>query len=150
MNMTSGSKFSIRQARVSELDFIKAIVDKNKTELGFVTRPALQFSIQRSELYLAVDTSTKTVIGLVHYRHREDKQTTLYSIVVEQNFRGRGIGKRLVRTLSQQARKRGQTHILLRCPQELPANDFYRAYGFQCTLVEPGKKRALNVWRLGL
>jgi N-acetylglutamate synthase-like GNAT family acetyltransferase len=148
--MTSGSRFSIRQARDYELNSIKIIVDKNKKELGFVTRPALQFSIQRSELYLAVETATKTIIGLVHYRHRRDKQTTLYSIVIEQNFRGYGIGKRLVRTLAKQARRKGQTHILLRCPEELPANEFYRACGFQCTSVEPGKKRALNIWVIRL
>jgi len=150
MNMTSGNKFSIRQARNSDLNDIKAIFDKNKTELGFVTRPALQLSIQRAEIYIALETVTKTVVGVVHYRHRKDKQTTLYSIVVEQNFRGHGIGKRLVRTLTQQAHRKGQTFILLRCPNNLIANNFYRDYGFQHSAVETGKKRPLNVWTLSI
>jgi hypothetical protein len=48
------------------------------------------------------------------------------------------------------ARGRNAVAIRLKCPLDLPANDFYRHYGFTLTGQELGKRRPLNRWCLPL
>lgn len=139
----------IRKAQLEDLDDIKRLVDQHKQELGFVIRGALARSIETSEVFIALGVS-KELIGFVHYRHRRDHQTTLYNIVVEPDFQRQGVGTQLLDTLRDDAKGRAQTFILLKCPQELPANKFYKEYGFKLIEVDEGKKRPLTIWQLYL
>ena len=87
---------------------------------------------------------------MVHYRHRKDKQTTLYSIVVDVSFRRKSLAKMLIEALKTEAYEHEQKVILLKCPQELEANTFYKAIGFNLIGTEEGKHRGLNLWQLEL
>lgn len=148
--MTSGdSKFMIRKARLDDIPALKRLADQHKTELGFIIRGALQKSIEQHELLVAEDETGK-LCAFVQYRHRKDDQTTLYNIVVSPDERKQGIGQALVTSLAHEARAQRKSLILLKCPQDLPANNFYREYGFELQEVETGKHRALNIWRLRL
>lgn len=139
---------TIRKARERDLASIKPLLDAHRHELGFVIRPGLQKRIQANEVLVACDEDN--VIGVMAYHHRRDEQTTLYHIVVALAWRQRGIGRRLIQTLKQEAQRLGKHHIQLKCPRDLPANDFYARLDFQLYEVQDGRKRALNVWRLGL
>ncbi len=148
MTTISGSnkKVLLRKANLSALDGIKNLADQYKVELGFVVRGALAKSIETSELMVAIEHDGE-IVGFIQYRHRKDKQTTLYNIAVASSHQRQNIGRQLIDRLGDEAREREKEFILLKCPSQLPANDFYQEYGFILHTVEVGKKRALNVWR---
>lgn len=137
---------NIRKANQDDLASINIIANTHRRELGFVRKVTLAESISREEILIV--ENDEHVIGFVHYRHRCDLQTTLYNIVVLSERRRQGIGKRLVDVLVQEAQSLGKQCIVLKCPSELPANEFYSGLGFHLWQKEPGKQRGLNVWRL--
>lgn len=150
--MTSGSNDArrvIRKAALGDLSEIKALVDLHKSELGFVISAALKASINSAELIVATSREG-FLLGFVHYRHRKDQQTTVYNLVVSQENQAHGVGTLLMDSLRNEAKSREQKYISLKCPQDLPANDFYRRYGFVVSSVEKGKNRPLYIWRLEL
>ncbi|GIK42763.1 MAG: hypothetical protein BroJett011_65960 [Chloroflexota bacterium] len=144
--MTSGvSEIIITKAEFADIGGIKQIADAHRNELGFVRRPALIEAIDRSEILIAKQNGN--IVGFVEYRHRRDEQTTLYNIAVMPENRHTGIGRKLFQALVKEAEKRDKSHILLKCPEELAANKFYRALGLHLTELEPGKQRRLNIWQ---
>lgn len=145
----SGSEVDIRQATAEEIDAIKRLFDQHKKELGFVIKSALLNSIKRNELVVAVADGCE-IVGVVHYRHRKDGQTTLYSIVVDGTYRLKAVGRALLYELKNEASGKGQKSILLKCPTELEANKFYEAEHFSLVTTDAGKHRPLNIWTLRL
>lgn len=145
----SGNEINLRHAIAEEIDTIKKLFDQHKNELGFVVKSALTDSIKRKELLVAIKTDWG-IVGVVHYRHRKDGQTTLYSIVVDSTYRLKSIGRALLCELRKEAISRGQKSILLKCPTELEANKFYEAEHFSLITTDLGKHRRLNVWTLHL
>lgn len=138
----------VRPAQNADLDAIKRLFDAHRTELGFVLRPALARSILSRELLVATDEMT--VFGAVHYHHRRDRQTTLYHIAVDDGSRRERVGTALIKALCADCIACKSRRILLKCPTGLPANNFYRAVGFQHQRTEAGKHRKLNVWIMEL
>ena len=139
-------KYNIRKAVESDLDVVNALATSHKNELGFVRKVTLTNSIIHQELMLAQIDSQ--VVGFVRYHHRLDMQTTLYDIVVTPNVRLVGIGKALIHSLVREASLLGKQAVVLKCPSELDANNFYRHIGFERLKEDPGKRRSLVIWRL--
>jgi N-acetylglutamate synthase-like GNAT family acetyltransferase len=135
----------IRRANLDDLDAIKRLADDHKRELGFIVRSALSYSILKGEMFVAIN-SDNTLCGFVQFRHRKDAQTTLYNIVVAASARCQGFGYQLLNELIADAIRNNQDTILLKCPIDLLANDFYRKCGFTLHQTEPGKSRPLKVW----
>ncbi|MCA9946503.1 MAG: GNAT family N-acetyltransferase [Ardenticatenaceae bacterium] len=146
--MTSGNSVEIRPAMPEDIVAIKQLADSHKHELGFLRRPALLEAIERHELLVAENGIG--IVGFVEYRHRRDQQTTLYNVVVYPQHRKHGIGRQLVTNLEQEARKRGKSWVLLKCPEDLESNAFYEHIGYKKVTVERGKTRRLNIWRKDL
>jgi N-acetylglutamate synthase-like GNAT family acetyltransferase len=138
----------IRLAIADDLDAIKALADRHKRELGFVRRGALLESITHDHLLVA--ELQDQPVGFVQFHHRRDRQTTIHLIVVDANYRRRGVAGQLLDYLQASCLRRGQTRIGLKCPVDLSANDFYRQFGFTLVAQEAGKIRALNLWQLPL
>lgn len=138
----------IRKAAKEDLDDIKLLADSHRHELGFVRRSALAEAIERDELMVA--QNHQQVVGFVEYHHRRDEQTTLYHIVVKFEHRRQGIGRQLVEALIHDAGERNRKFIQLKCPVDLEANKFYEQLGFLQVKTQPGKHRALAVWRLAV
>jgi GNAT superfamily N-acetyltransferase len=124
------------------------MVDAHRHELGFVRLPSLREQIERGEMLVA--TLGDEPVGFVDYHRRRDGQITLYHIAVEPAFRAQGVGRVLVAALAQVARDAGCARIALKCPVDLPANAFYREYGFELAETLNGRRRGLNVWVLGI
>jgi ribosomal protein S18 acetylase RimI-like enzyme len=135
---------SVRKARAEDLDAVKALADANKASLGFVLRPTLAIGIQRD--WLLVAERAGQVIGFVHYRHRQDSQTTLYEICVDEASRRNGVGRSLVQALAVESQALGKASIRLKSPTDLPANEFYQKLDFALVGTEQGKRRPLNIW----
>lgn len=143
------SKVHIRKACLRDLYAIKALADSNKDALGFLQRSVLSAGIEMGWMLIAEDTQYR-IIGFVHYRHRQDHQTTLYEICVEETCRGYGIGRSLFESLSLEAVSLGKQLIRLKSPVDLAANKFYERLGGSLIGVEQGKLRNLNVWQFDL
>ena len=142
--MPSQIDYVIRKAVNSDLDEIKRIADSHKKELGFIMRPILARSIAQGELMVAVNGVG--IMGFIQYHHRRDEQTTLNNVVVVPPFRKRGIGLKLIQSLEKEAISKNKSFILLKCPEDLNANDFYERIGYKEFDNETGKSRRLKIW----
>ncbi len=139
---------NVALAGEKDVSAIKVIADHCRDELGFIPRKAYEEAAKRS--WLLVVRKDDAVVGFVRFRFRLDRVVTIYEIAVEKLARGQGIGRRLIRGLIEYAKQEGQTRIQLKCPQDLPANCFYRKLGFNLVAEEKGKRRSLNIWALDL
>lgn len=135
----------IRKATLEDLDKIKELADSEVNAVGFTLRPALVESIHKNSVFVAVNDND--IIGYVAHRKKRDLTITLSTIVVCKKERGNSIGKQLIQTLIDEAITLDMKYILLKCPVELPSNNFYKALGFKLVRTDPGKKRQLNVWQ---
>ena len=139
---------TIRPARAEDVDGAKAVADRHKEELGFVMSSVLHDAQKNRWLLVAVQN--EKVIGFANFRIRQDNNATLYDIAVDKPYRKQKIGKRLIQRLTWLVNVAGGEHVRLKCPQSLPANQFYEHLRFELTSTETGKKRPLNVWHYKL
>ena len=135
----------VRKAELRDLEAMKRLADGNRDALGFVVRSALAEGIKKGWALVAT-ASNGEVIGFVDYRHRRDHKTTLYHICIQQSYRRRGIGRRLIQALMSEAAAAGKTQIRLKSPADIPANAFYKAIAFAQVTTERGRKRDINIW----
>jgi ribosomal protein S18 acetylase RimI-like enzyme len=144
-------------AQAEHLAGAKRLADRFKRELGFLNRMTLQKAIESQCVLvilqpvqdgkLAVTRQEEPeVVGMVHFYLRRDQTVTLYNIVVAQAYQKRGLGRSLFTALVKMVEKSGKTQIRLKCPAELPANQFYQRLGLELVEEEPGKRRPLNIW----
>jgi ribosomal protein S18 acetylase RimI-like enzyme len=71
-----------------------------------------------------------SVVFYMTYFHRVGT-AQVNELVVDDNFRGQGIGQALMKAAEQEARRRGMDELEVGTEQEnLPAQQFYRKYGF--------------------
>lgn len=145
MHLISGSDLIIRQAKQDDLSQIKHLADLHRHELGFVLLPSLQEQLKKGEVIVA--DRVGQVLGFVDYHIRRDKQLTLYHIAVNPTFCRQGIGRALLSGLETIAQKRNCAFILLKCPVDLGANQFYKREGYDLVEMLNGRKRPLNVWK---
>ena len=140
----------IRLATPADVDAIKRTADECRAELGFHTRQSFLECVEKHELLVAVLNGQPA--GFLRYHQTRGGHTTLREVAACQIFRGRGIGRALVKRLIAEARNKNSPLIRLSCPVELPANEFYRSLGFRRThrRSKPGKSRPLYQWELSL
>jgi ribosomal protein S18 acetylase RimI-like enzyme len=138
---------SVRGAQLTDIPSCKAIADAHRDALGFIVAATFADAIRRNQLLVA-DNSGE-VVGFVRYNHRiRGNETALYDICVADSAQRQGVGRLLVEALIASCRLHGRLTIVLRCPENLPANEFYAHLGFQRIQVEPGRRRPLVLWRL--
>lgn len=135
---------TIRYAYETDVAGAKVLADRHRMELGFVRASVLHEAQQKKWLLVAV--RDEQVIGFANFRIRQDRNATLYDIVIDGPYRKQKIGKRLIQRLTWLVNIAGGEHIRLKCPQSLPANAFYEKLQFTRVETETGKKRPLNVW----
>ena len=151
----------VRLAKRSELKAVKRLADEHRHELGFVKLAALEKAIQERRLLVAVVPSSLVpcppsrvprIIGFVHFRCCKDGHATIYEIAVAPDWRGKGVGRKLVEAVCTYARLHSCTRLRLKCPIDLPANGFYQRLGFVRIGIEThdGNRRPLAIWELDL
>jgi GNAT superfamily N-acetyltransferase len=148
MRSTSGSNITVRRASPDDLAPVKHLADQHRHELGFVLLPSLREQIDKGEMLVAVQAGQ--VVGFVDYHIRRDNQLTLYHIAVHPDWQRHGLGRMLLNSLETIARAKECGFILLKCPTDLDANEFYATQGYTLRETSNGRKRPLNVWMLSL
>lgn len=139
----------LQQASPNAIPDIKRIAANNKEALGFLPSAKIKDAIERHNL-LTIGNGEK-ILGFLIYRHRKsDRQTTIYDICVDSEWRNQGFGRRLVEALKAECQSHQRAFVQLKCPVDLDANSFYQHLGFYHVGTELGKVRKLNVWRLPL
>lgn len=97
-----------------------------------------------SRLFVARRMDNKQIIGmltLIIFRIPFVKKGLLEDIVVDEKYRGKGIGTKLIATAISQAHKEGVKYLdFTSRPERVTANRLYKRLGF--------KKRETNVYRL--
>lgn len=119
----------VRTAAISDYDWIKAMAQRHKKELGYVSYGAIKDSILKQEMLIAGDGK-----GFCRWHKRRDGWNVVYDLVSEK----KGAGKALLLAVPLPRR--------LKAPVDIAANGFYERMGGQLAGVEEGKKRRLNVW----
>lgn len=141
------SEVIIRKAQFFDLDQIKKLSDYERDTIGFMTRATYEKAIIDNCIFVAC--ISERVIGFQYYYHRKrDSQTTLYQKTVDEEYRNLGIARLLVQAVIEEARSIGHTKICLKCPEDLPSNEFHKKIGFKFVRQDIGKKRKLNVYEL--
>jgi ribosomal protein S18 acetylase RimI-like enzyme len=135
----------VRFATADDVPAVKAIADRHRHELGFVPAAALVEAAREHRLLAAVLDGK--VVGFVHFRCCRDGHATIYEIAVLPEHRRRGVGRALVEAVCKEAALRGCVALQLKCPIDLPANEFYRRTGFTEAGIEEGKRRPLRLWQ---
>jgi ribosomal protein S18 acetylase RimI-like enzyme len=144
------SSVTTRLAHHDDILLCKRIADAHRSEMGFLTRAMFAGAITRGHLLVA-ETGDGVLAGFLRFNHRvRGTETALYDICVERSLKRRGVGKALVASLVKMCEAANRSAIILRCPEELPANSFYERLGFRRCTVEPGRRRRLVVWRLAI
>jgi ribosomal protein S18 acetylase RimI-like enzyme len=135
----------VRFATADDVPAVKAIADRHRHELGFVPAAALVEAAREHRLLVALLDGK--VVGFVHFRCCRDGHATIYEIAVLPEHRQRGVGRALVEAVCKEAALRGCVVLQLKCPIDLPANEFYRRTGFTEAGIEEGKRRPLRLWQ---
>lgn len=144
--------FRIRQALADDVVACKKIADKHRHALGFLPKPVFSEAVVRRSLLIAETSSPNgQVVGFVRYNHRKrGTETAIYDICVANTHKQQGVGRALVFAVADDCLQNNRESIILRCPENLPANQFYRQIGFEQLEIEEGRSRRLMVWRLVL
>lgn len=121
-------------------DIAQAVMGKLTAELGFVPRVQFVRAAKKGNL-IVIDT-----VAFAHFNVCRNDQVTLYEIGVLPEFQGQGYGRRIVEQIRIIGLLRKKKFMVAKCPENLPANKFYAAQGFELTHVQPGTKRSLNYW----
>jgi hypothetical protein len=119
----------IRTAKESDYEWIKAMSQRHKAELGYVAYAAIKDSIIKGEMFVAEDQA-----GFCRWHKRRDGWHVVYDIVSEL----KGAGRALLLAVPLPRR--------LKAPIDLEANGFYEHLGGRLEGIDQGKKRPLNIW----
>ena len=131
---------SIREAKLTDAPTIARLV----TQLGYPTssiqmEKRLQILLAHSDYITLVAEVSGSVVGLVgvYLGHAIEFSTTygrLTGLVVDEKWRGRGIGKMLMEYIERWSREQGATLITLTSgKQRAQAHRFYESLGYDET-----------------
>lgn len=135
----------IRKGAPEDLARIKQLADSEKHALGFITRGTVREALADQAIFVALVNTE--VVGFIHFYHRKrDEQTTLYKMMVQDDFRRLGLGRLLLNSVREEAEQIGKGKLLLKCPVDLSSNAFFGNYGFSFVAEEDGRRRKLNIW----
>ena len=123
--------------------------DAERESLGFFTGNVYEEAAKNGTLFVAVsDDDARRYVGHIlfggKYPHARVSQT-----LVAPMARGRGVGKRLVKFLTELVEGKGYLSIVARVASDLDAaNKFYESLGFEVLNVKPGgssRGRFINI-----
>lgn len=121
----------VKTATAADLDWLDKLFNSDTKSLGWSPRVQIMEAIKKGEI-VHIDKS-----AACKYHKRKDGWVTIYTIISKQ----KGLGGKLFEHILSLG-----LPVRLKCPVDLPSNQWYEKRGGTLAKVEPGKKRNLNVW----
>ncbi len=133
-----GVSFQIRQADLSDVESIVSLA----LQLGYpTTSEAMKSRLERlrenvDHVILVAELTSHEVVGWVHVSSRvsflDEPIAEIGGLVVDQNHRRRGIGRKLIQAAERWARSKGYSKVVVRSNVVRPeAHEFYPSVGYQ-------------------
>ena len=134
----------LRSATPADLAFLDRLRRQDSKALGFLSRSALAEKVRLGLVRVA--TVGGRAAGFLLHGSMRRPEVRVFQLAVDPAHRGRGVGRRLVGELVARSAAAGARGLSLRCRQELSANAFWHAAGFELHALEPARRGALFVW----
>jgi amino-acid N-acetyltransferase len=125
----------IREARGADILGISQLIEPLIEQHVLLRRTTSELALLLENFFVADDHGR--IVGCAALEVYSEKLAELRSLVVSPEYRGRGIGKRLVEAILDEARHEQILEVMAITASE----DFFRSCGFDFTL--PGQKKAL-------
>lgn len=142
------SKLDHTKIQPKDIDAINKLLKQMSPDVQPINASKIEnmISTYNALIHMAVDEETAEIIGIATLLHNEKfvaKFGTIEDVVVDERYRGQGIGKRLTEILIENGKVIGLSRIELSSrPHRIAANALYKKLGF-----EP---RDTNIYRLNL
>lgn len=139
MNTGQKQRIIIRQAAeqdVDELADVNHLIQQLNPALAPLDRDQWASLIAAPETYIALarEVNSSWILGmgtLASYGVASGRKGWIEDVVVEADWRGKGVGRAIIEELLTEARRRGLAAVYLTSnPQREAANHLYRALGF--------------------
>ena len=138
---------TISKLSTAHLDAVDELMKRNSGTVGFLPLEALRYYLE-NEWVLGAVTSDGHLAGYLLYAENRDR-FRVTQLCVSNDFRNRGLARRLLETLKTSATT--QKVMVLRCRNDFPAHSMWPALGFVPIDEMPGRSEEghlLTVWRL--
>jgi N-acetylglutamate synthase-like GNAT family acetyltransferase len=132
-----------RLAKPRDLSYIASLQDRFVRQVGYCHRQALEEKIELGRVELALENGEPA--GYLHHGTIHRSELRIFQAAIQYDAQRRHLGLSLVDRVVEKVGT-GVQAISLRCLDYLPANDFWKAAGFERIAREPGKRAPLNVW----
>ena len=146
----AGGAITIRDAVLSDFDFIDALQKQHKLGVGFMYTAQIMGHLAQGHVIIAEDTLGREVgycIGVDKYFKREDTGVIYQMNIVPGRQRGL-IGATLLKAMFERSAY-GVRLFCCWCAQDLPANRFWEAMGFTALAFRTGSKKKTFVNQQG-
>ena len=138
---------TISKLSTAHLDAVDELMKRNSGTVGFLPLEALRYYLE-NEWVLGAVASDGHLAGYLLYAENRDR-FRVTQLCVSNDFRNRGLARRLLETLKTSATT--QKVMVLRCRNDFPAHSMWPALGFVPIDEMPGRseeRHLLTVWRL--
>lgn len=140
------SQFTQKDINEENLKQINCLLNVLSQNISPLTIDQLREIIIQDNFYLFTARDQEKIIGLasIYFQKLLSKKTSwVEDVVVDENYQGQGLGKKLTQKLIAKAKELSNDNVdLTSSPYRLAANSLYQKLGWQ--------KRETNVYRLKL
>jgi ribosomal protein S18 acetylase RimI-like enzyme len=132
----------------SKLDYIVNLSKTNFNSIGFIPKPRIEEYLINEQVFFEYEGGLEG--GFCIVGSGKGKTLKIYQHCIEQDLRRLEHGKELFNKIQFVAQKRGYEDIHLRCRENLDANKFWKAIGFNFLYLEPKitqrTNKGINHW----
>ena len=118
--------------------FVTALMKRDTDALGFLPASEVARRAERGRVLLCSDNDEPCGYAVLGFN---PDWVPLHQVCVARDARRLEHGRDLVEQAARLARQRGALGLRLRCAEDLPANAFWRALGFEPVRIERPKNR---------
>ena len=127
----------------SKLEYIVNLHKKNSDSLGFIPKPYLEKLIIKDQVFFEYEGGLEG--GFCVIGSGKGRTLKIYQHCIEEDLRMLKHGKKLFKKIENVAKKRNYDTISLRVRENLEANKFWKALGFNFMYLEPKITQRTNI-----
>ena len=127
----------------SKLEYIVNLHKKNSDTLGFIPKPYLEKLLIKDQVFFEYEGGLEG--GFCVIGSGKGRTLKIYQHCIEEDLRMLKHGKKLFKKIEDVARKRNYDTICLRVRENLQANKFWKALGFNFMYLEHKITQRTNI-----